>query len=102
VDDDRDWTVGEAGIRYARYPTTELVGTPDAVADQLEEWVDTGADGFVVMPPFVPASLTSVSEHLVPELRQRGLLEAGPTDGTLRERLFDRDARPPTDRPARQ
>lgn len=102
VDDDRDWTVGEAAIRYARYPTTELVGTPDAVADQLETWVDVGADGFVVMPPFVPASLTSVSEHLVPELRQRGLLEAGSTDETLRERLFDGDACPPADRPARR
>ncbi|MFB6175861.1 MAG: NtaA/DmoA family FMN-dependent monooxygenase [Halobaculum sp.] len=101
LDDDRTWTVGEAAVRYARYPTAELVGTPETVADELAAWGEAGADGFVVMAPFVPASFEAVADRLVPELRDRGLL-ADPEPGqTLRETLFGH-ARLDPDRPARQ
>lgn len=101
VDDEQHWTVGDAAVRYARYPTAEFVGTPDEVADGLQRWAAAGADGFVVMPPLVPASLEAVSEHLVPELRRRNLLDTPTSDLTLREQLFDQGARPSPDRPAR-
>ena len=102
LDDDRTWTVGEAAVRYARYPTAELTGTPETVADELERWGAAGADGFVVMAPFVPASFDAVADRLVPELRDRELL-AEPTPGeTLRETLFGRGPRPDPDRPARR
>jgi FMN-dependent oxidoreductase (nitrilotriacetate monooxygenase family) len=94
--DDREWTVRDAAVRYARYPTAELVGTPAAVADELERWGAAGADGFVVMAPLVPRTFEDVATHLVPELRDRGLLADPPTDdGTLRERLSGTDELPP-------
>lgn len=94
VADDREWTVGEAAVRYARYPTTELVGTPETIADELQRWGEAGADGFVVMAPVVPRTLDDVCQHLVPELRSRGLLAVDTGDSpdettlTLREQLF--------------
>ena len=94
--DDREWTVGEAGVRYARYPAAELVGTPEAVADELERWSAAGADGFVILAPVVPRTFDDVCRYLVPELRDRGLLPdrgdpADATATTLRERLFGRE-----------
>ncbi|MEZ3117633.1 NtaA/DmoA family FMN-dependent monooxygenase [Halobaculum sp. MBLA0147] len=92
LDDDREWTVGEAAVRYARYPTAELVGTPEAVADELERWQAAGADGVVVTAPVVPGTFADVVEHLLPELRERGLTPDGyDADETLRSRLFGRD-----------
>ena len=96
TEDDREWTVGEAAVRYARYPTAELVGTPETVADELERWGAAGADGFVVMAPLVPRTFDDVCRDLVPELRARDLLPATSSDPstattpTLRERLFGR------------
>jgi FMN-dependent oxidoreductase (nitrilotriacetate monooxygenase family) len=93
--DEREWTVRDAAVRYARYPTAELVGTPESVADELERWGEAGADGFVIMAPLVPRTFEDVATHLVPELRERGLLADGPTAGcTLRERLLDTDDLP--------
>ncbi|WP_248896608.1 NtaA/DmoA family FMN-dependent monooxygenase [Haloplanus halobius] len=92
IEDDHEWTVGEAAKRYARYPAVELVGDGDTVASELERWHAAGADGFVVLAPLVPRSFEAVCEHLVPELRARGsLADAPPAESlTLRERLFDR------------
>ena len=93
IADDRSWTVGEAAIRYARYPTAELVGTPTTVANKLEQWKDAGADGFIFMGPAVPRTFRAVCTKLVPELRARGhvpskdALERGQQQ-TLREQLF--------------
>jgi FMN-dependent oxidoreductase (nitrilotriacetate monooxygenase family) len=99
IDDDREWTVGEAAIRYARYPTAEFVGTPEAVANEFERWGDAGADGFVIMSPVVPRTFRAVCAELVPELRARGHVPSGNTlDGTqpqtLRERLFGSSSLP--------
>lgn len=96
LDDDRAWTVGEAAERYARYPVPEPAGTPAEVADELERWLTAGADGFVVMPALVPRTLDRVTELLVPELRDRGLLSDEGGSGTLRKRLFGTDK--PNDR----
>ncbi|ERH06173.1 MAG: FMN-dependent oxidoreductase, nitrilotriacetate monooxygenase family [Halonotius sp. J07HN4] len=93
MNDDQSWTVGEAAIRYARYPTAELVGTPTTVANELEQWKDAGADGFIFMGPAVPRTFRAVCRKLVPELRARGhirsknALENGQQQ-TLREQLF--------------
>ena len=98
LDDDGEWTVGEAGRRYARYPTAELIGTPSEVADELERWGEAGADGFVITAPVVPRTFDDVARYLVPELRERDLLaDRGGT--TLREQLFGAPRLPP-DHPA--
>jgi FMN-dependent oxidoreductase (nitrilotriacetate monooxygenase family) len=64
-----------------------VVGTPEQVADSLQEWFDGGAaDGFNVMPPYLPGGLEDFVEHVVPELQRRDLFRTDYPEGTLRER----------------
>ncbi|MFE9681686.1 LLM class flavin-dependent oxidoreductase [Streptomyces sp. NPDC006285] len=63
-------------------------GTPEQVADAIEEWFTLGAaDGFNIMPAVLPSGLDTFADHVVPILRSRGLLreEYGPRQ-TLRAR----------------
>ncbi|WP_406477786.1 LLM class flavin-dependent oxidoreductase [Streptomyces sp. NBC_01615] len=65
-----------------------FAGTPEQVADAIEEWFRLGAaDGFNIMPAVLPSGLDLFVDHVVPILRARGLLrqEYGPRQ-TLRER----------------
>ncbi|MFD8927634.1 LLM class flavin-dependent oxidoreductase [Streptomyces mirabilis] len=65
-----------------------FAGTPEQVADAIEEWFTSGAaDGFNIMPAVLPSGLGLFVDHVVPILRARGLLrtEYGPRR-TLRER----------------
>lgn len=73
-----------AGARAHRF----VLGTPDEVADALEEWfVDGGADGYNVMPPYLSAGLDDFVELVVPELQRRGLFRTSYEGRTLRENL---------------
>jgi N-acetyl-S-(2-succino)cysteine monooxygenase len=63
-----------------------FTGTPEQIANTLEEWFEAGAaDGFNVMPPLLPSGLEEFVEHVVPLLRQRGLFRSEYTGTTLRE-----------------
>ena len=63
-----------------------FAGTPEQVADTIEEWFRTGAaDGFNVMPPYYPGGLEVFAETVVPILRQRGLFRTEYTGSTLRD-----------------
>jgi FMN-dependent oxidoreductase (nitrilotriacetate monooxygenase family) len=65
-----------------------FAGTPEQVADTLEEWFTQGAaDGFNVMPPYYPGGLEVFTSEVVPILRARGLFRDGYTGRTLREHL---------------
>ena len=47
---------------------------------------DNGAaDGFNVMPPYLPGSLEDFVDHVVPELQRRGLFRTEYTGETLRD-----------------
>jgi FMN-dependent oxidoreductase (nitrilotriacetate monooxygenase family) len=64
------------------------VGTPAAVADELEHLLDSGAaDGFVVMPALYLSSFDDVVNGLVPELQRRGRLREEYEHATLRGNL---------------
>jgi FMN-dependent oxidoreductase (nitrilotriacetate monooxygenase family) len=66
----------------------QLVGTPEQIADQLEErFVNYGADGFNIMSPTLPGGLTDFIELVLPELRRRGLFRTEYTGTTLRDHL---------------
>lgn len=66
----------------------QLVGTPEQVADQLQEWFENeAADGFNVMPPVQPGSLDDFVNLVVPELQRRGLFRTRYEGRTLRENL---------------
>jgi len=63
-------------------------GTPEQIADQLEEWfVNDAADGFNIMPPYLPNGLDEFVELVVPILQQRGLFRTEYEGRTLRENL---------------
>lgn len=65
-----------------------IIGDPNDIADELERWWRlTGADGFVLMFPLVPGTLTDFVEQVVPLLQQRGIYPASPGVSGLRERL---------------
>ena len=60
-------------------------GTPDQVADLMEEWVTGGvADGFNLMPPVLPEMLDVFIAEVVPILQKRGLFRTHYEGNTLR------------------
>ncbi|MEH1012935.1 LLM class flavin-dependent oxidoreductase [Micromonospora sp. CPCC 206060] len=63
-----------------------VAGTPEQIADQIERWFTQGAaDGFNVMPPYLPDGLTDFVDQVVPILRARGLFRTEYTGRTLRD-----------------
>jgi len=73
-----------AGARGHR----EIAGTPEQIADQLQEWFENGAaDGFNIMPPYLPGGLEDFVDLVIPELQRRGLFRTEYTGSTLREHL---------------
>jgi len=66
----------------------QIVGTAEEIADHLEEWfIQKGADGFNVMPPYLPGGLDDFVELVIPELQRRGLFRLEYEGRTLREHL---------------
>jgi alkanesulfonate monooxygenase SsuD/methylene tetrahydromethanopterin reductase-like flavin-dependent oxidoreductase (luciferase family) len=60
-------------------------GTPEQIADLIEDWFrDGAADGFNLMPPVLPAMLDVFVEQVVPLLRRRGLFRREYAGTTLR------------------
>jgi N-acetyl-S-(2-succino)cysteine monooxygenase len=63
-----------------------LAGTPERIADHLQEWFQSGAaDGFNVMAPTLPGGLRDFVEQVVPVLQARGLFRTEYDGTTLRE-----------------
>ncbi len=51
-----------------------VVGTPEAIADDIEAWFRAGAaDGFNLMPDVLPEGLETFVDAVVPILQRRGL-----------------------------
>lgn len=65
-----------------------VVGTPAQIADTLEDWFrNEGADGFNILPPWLPTGLTDFVDLVIPELQRRGLFRTAYEGRTLRENL---------------
>jgi hypothetical protein len=65
-----------------------IIGTPVQIADQLESWfVNDAADGFNIMPPYLPGGLDDFVDLVIPELQRRGLFRTEYEGTTLRENL---------------
>jgi N-acetyl-S-(2-succino)cysteine monooxygenase len=65
-----------------------VLGTPDDIADQMQDWfVNEAADGFNIMPPYLPGCLTEFVDQVIPVLQQRGLFRTAYEGSTLRENL---------------
>ncbi|MEV6067633.1 LLM class flavin-dependent oxidoreductase [Nocardia sp. NPDC052001] len=62
-----------------------LAGTPEQIADDLQSWFEGGAaDGFNIMPPYLPGGLEDFVDKVVPILQERGLFRTEYTATTLR------------------
>jgi FMN-dependent oxidoreductase (nitrilotriacetate monooxygenase family) len=62
-----------------------VAGTPEQIADLIEDWFNHGAaDGFNIMPPLLPAMLDVFSAEVIPLLQRRGLFRTAYGDETLR------------------
>ena len=65
-----------------------VCGTPQHVADILEEWFAAGAaDGFNILPPYFPGGFADFVDEVVPELQRRGLYRREYQGTTLRDHL---------------
>jgi FMN-dependent oxidoreductase (nitrilotriacetate monooxygenase family) len=63
-----------------------IAGPPEKLADNIQTWFENGAaDGFNVMPPWLPGGFDVFAEQVVPILRKRGLFREEYTGKTLRE-----------------
>jgi len=81
-------TVRQIAGRLGGYGGLGMVGTPKMIADQMQEWFETGAsDGFNVMFPYLPGGLDDFVNLVVPELQRRGLFRTEYEGKTLRENL---------------
>ena len=65
-----------------------VVGTPQTIADRMQEWFENGAaDGFNVMPPYFHEGFEDFVQLVVPILQERGLFRADYVGTTLRDHL---------------
>jgi alkanesulfonate monooxygenase len=81
-------TVRQIAGRLGGYGGLGMVGTPGMIADQMQEWLESGAsDGFNVMFPYLPGGLDDFVDKVVPELQRRGLFRREYEGRTLRENL---------------
>jgi long-chain alkane monooxygenase len=94
IDPKRDWTISDlrSYIALGRRPRRRngFVGTPAEIADDMEQWLAVGVDGFNLIPTPPTLGIDDVCTLLVPELQRRGLFRRvyAPEERTLRERYF--------------
>ncbi|WP_188965917.1 LLM class flavin-dependent oxidoreductase [Neoroseomonas lacus] len=81
----------QEGISFteaASKPRGLLVGTPQSIADELEDFFTAGAcDGFIIWPTIHPRMFEDFGRMVVPELQKRGLFRKEYAGTTLRENL---------------
>jgi Coenzyme F420-dependent N5,N10-methylene tetrahydromethanopterin reductase and related flavin-dependent oxidoreductases len=66
-----------------------LIGTPDAVAAQMGEYMqEAGGDGFLISGTVTPRYVAEVADGLGGALRRRGLIRDGYSHEHLRDNLL--------------
>jgi long-chain alkane monooxygenase len=75
-------------------PGLRITGTPESCADQLQSIVEeTDLDGFLVEYTYGgPTAHRPFIEHVMPLLRERGMLPAEPRTGSMRRRMLGHDS----------
>ncbi|MEU7811447.1 LLM class flavin-dependent oxidoreductase [Pseudonocardia sp. NPDC049154] len=70
--------------RFVGSGHSTFVGTPEQLADRLEDWYKAGAaDGFVLAPDLTLETLQVLVDELVPALQRKGLYKRGYTSDTF-------------------
>jgi FMN-dependent oxidoreductase (nitrilotriacetate monooxygenase family) len=68
-------------------PRTPFIGTPERIADLIEQWhAEEAADGFIIHT-HIPSGLEDFVNEVVPILRERGLYRVDYESSTLRGNL---------------
>ncbi|MCM2452629.1 LLM class flavin-dependent oxidoreductase [Agrobacterium vitis] len=82
-------TIRQLALRVAAGRGHHIVlGTPEDIADRMQQWFETrAADGFNIMPPFFPEGLEDFTRLVVPILQERGLFRTDYSGVTLRDHL---------------
>jgi alkanesulfonate monooxygenase len=81
-------TIRQLYLRAVLRGHNVVCGTPQRIADHIEEWFAAGAaDGFNMMPPYLPGALDDFVDAVVPELQRRGLFRTEYQGHTLRDNL---------------
>jgi FMN-dependent oxidoreductase (nitrilotriacetate monooxygenase family) len=82
-------TIREFYLRVvSSYGHRVLIGTGTSIADDMELWFQEGvADGFVIIPTFLPAAIDDFAALVIPELQRRLLFRTEYEGCTLRENL---------------
>ncbi|AQS56923.1 LLM class flavin-dependent oxidoreductase [Novibacillus thermophilus] len=104
-DPTRKWTLREAVMNHGLgNGTVKFVGTPEQIADQIEQWaVEGDVDGFNIAHAHSPGTFQEFVEYVVPELQQRGIYRTEYEAVTLRENMFGKGRRfLQEDHPAKQ
>ena len=83
----RGKTLRELTSKSSRFA---LVGTPESVADRLEDVHRyVGGDGFLVVNPVTRRTVSEITDGLIPVLRRRGLIRACYSRAQFRENLLE-------------
>lgn len=79
----------------------KIVGSPTTAADELERWVQgAGVDGFNLAHVTNPGTFEDIIEHLLPELRKRGIFRSEvEKEGATAREVFIGSRRLPEDHP---
>lgn len=81
------------------------VGTPEQIADRIQQWYEAGIDGLCISNALIPDDYRDFIDEVLPLLTSRGLLSpvsAGAEPDTLRSRIFGYDKLPDRHPAARQ
>jgi len=90
-----DWLIDMGPEGGAGGGTLVGAGTPEEIADILQDWFeDYACDGFNILPAYFPGAFQDFVDLVVPILQDRGLFRRDYTGTTLREHLGL--ARPPS------
>ena len=85
------YTVGDVKNELSQFAARTILikGTPEQVADQIEELVDyTDLDGFNIYQAITPATFKDIVDLVIPELQKRGRYRTEYADTSFRDRLF--------------
>ncbi len=84
------WTIRQTyeDVSIGEWWFMTRVGTVKSISDEIEEWFTTGAaDGFNILPHYMPGGTDDFCSLIVPELQRRGLFKREYTGSTLRDLL---------------
>lgn len=80
-------TLRQLALR-ATTPKGPFIGTPEQVADTMQDWFESGAvDGFMLSSSVLPDGFNDFVDHVLPILKERGLFRTEYEADTLRGNL---------------